>query len=710
MSSNDLTKVLFKVPKQLTRSGKVYLDLDIDLEVSEIRRKISKIMDTPLSSFQIVSKVCGIYVLLTDSWPLSFFIKDEDPILKLKLLEAHSPRRDSHFEVPRLIRALTYSCFMPSLTPLQEIISACKTGTLSTVKFIVERLENEAAGEACLNSCEENKWGPLHYCCLGGYSDIVNYLVSKKVNCNKVTIDEWTPLQLSCYLGRVDCVKELLLHPCLQINKKTIFRGTGLHLACETNNVEIIKLLLEKNACMNLDDHKKRTPIQLAKDPEVFETWAIYAGKQELRRVESEDQHVHFCGEVHMVNSFSLVDKLVFLYMDTEKGIIKRYSSKERFLDKMPPDNSIQIIDIQDVKFEDTKRNQYTFSIETPRVHVKFYTKFKDLTIEWVNRIKKAAEYFMIVQQNARVDIFDSHEDNAEDETSPSTPSANPILNEREIIDFSSFSIMQEIGTGSFGTVYKVEKLNTGEIFAMKSLNKTMLRKQKQLKYALSECKIMKQLNHPFIVSLQYAFHTEKYLYFVLELCPNGDLFGLIEKMNEVPEKIARFYLAEIVLALEYLHESNIIYRDLKPANVLIDADFHAKLADFGLAKQQVDESNPAMTMAGSPAYLPPEIVGNKGASFSSDIYGLGPLLYELLTGKTPYYEDNLDLLFQNIKTAKLSFPDNISQNARDFIGLVMNKDPKKRPEIPRIKRHPFFGKMDWEALLAKRIRPPKLI
>ena len=266
---------------------------------------------------------------------------------------------------------------------------------------------------------------------------------------------------------------------------------------------------------------------------------------------------------------------------------------------------------------------------------------------------------------------------------------------------------MEEIGSGSFGVVYKVKKINNGQIFAMKSLSKSMLQKQKQLKYAISECKIMKQLNHPFIVPLYFAFQTPKYLYLILELCPNGDLLGLLEKKGALEENIARFYLAEVILALEYLHESDIIYRDLKPANVLIDLDYHAKLADFGLAKEKVGKVNPAMTMAGSPAYLPPEIIAKKGASQASDIYGLGPLLYELLTCKTPYYNDNIDTLFQNIKTAKLSFPDYVSSTAKDFIVQVMNKDPIKRPQMSQIKRHPFFRKMDWEALLSRRIRPP---
>ncbi|OMJ79073.1 hypothetical protein SteCoe_20974 [Stentor coeruleus] len=122
-----------------------------------------------------------------------------------------------------------------------------------------------------------------------------------------------------------------------------------------------------------------------------------------------------------------------------------------------------------------------------------------------------------------------------------------------------------------------------------------------------------------------------------------------------------------------------------------------------------MEKGNLAMTMAGSPAYLPPEIVLKKGASKASDIYGIGPLLFELLTGTTPYYCDDIDGLFQNIKSGKLSFPNYVTSTAKDFIISVMNRDPAKRPQITQIKRHSFFRKLDWEALLARRIRPPKL-
>lgn len=702
-------KVLIKVPTSIARSRRLYLDVSLTTSVSEVRKRLSSIIGLSLSNFHLVANRLGVRVLLTDSWPLSEFISEDCLVLKLKILETHRiQRRESLIGRPSVLSSFSMVSFSNTNNPNEIILTACKFGNLKLLVEVAETIDRDNNDEDYFNCCEENNWSPLHYACLAGDVEIVKFLIKRRVNCNKVTIDEWTPLQLASYFGRVEVVNILLEYPSLLINKKTKFRGTALHLACESNSFEVVKVLLEKNACMNLDDHLKKKPIELAKSDEIFELWAIYSGKFQLKKYSGEiETPTPFCSEVFMVNSFSLNDKLYFLYMDAEKGLINRFVNKEQFLDKIKPEQFIRTIDIQDVKLENRRRGQYGFSLETSKFSVKYYTKYEALTNEWVDRIKKAVEFYMLDKQNGIIEhISEQPEEVNEDE---STDSTNPVINEGEAIDFSCFAIMEEIGSGSFGIVYKVTKINDGKIFAMKSLSKATLQKQKQLKYAISECKIMKQLNHPFIVPLYYAFQTPKYLYLILELCPNGDLFDLLEKKGVLEETLARFYLAEVILALEYLHEAEIIYRDLKPANVLIDSEFHAKLADFGLAKEKVNKINPAMTMAGSPAYLPPEIVAKKGATFASDIYGLGPLLYELLTGKTPYYADDIDMLFQNIKTAKLSFPDSVSQTAKDLICQVMNKEPGKRPQITQIKRHPFFRKMDWDALLARKIRPPKL-
>jgi hypothetical protein len=701
-------KVLIKVPNSVARTKKIFIDLCLDWEVAHVRKRLSAVIGVPLNCFHLATNRFGITILLTDSWPLSFFISEDNPVLKLKLLEmVRTVRKDSLMSTSMAFHNFSVANFLSSENPSASIMSACKLGNFQLLQDAADLIERENLEEDVFNSVEENKWSPLHYACVSGEVKLVQLLLEKRVNVNKVTIDEWTPLQLASYFGRNEIVSALLDSFSLLINKKTRFRGTALHLACEAGNTEVVKMLLSKGACLNIDDHRGRKPIELAKNEEIFEFWAVYCGKNQLKKYSDNEMPAPFCSEVLMVNSFSLNDKLVFLYLDVENGIINRFSSKEQFMDKMKPEIFIRTIDVQDVRLETRRKNQYGFSIETSKAIMKFYTRFEALTAEWVDRIKKAVEFYMVNKQNGIVEqINEPAEETNEDE---STDSTNRVANESESVDFSSFSIMEEIGSGSFGIVYKVSKLNNGQIFAMKSLSKPALQKQKQLKYAISECKIMKQLNHPFIVPLFYAFQTPKYLYLILELCPNGDLLGLLEKKGQIEENVARFYLAEVILALEYLHEADIIYRDLKPANVLIASDFHVKLADFGLAKEKVNKINPAMTMAGSPAYLPPEIVAKKGATAASDIYGLGPLLYELLTGKTPYYSDDIDLLFQNIKIGKLSFPEFVSGHARDFIGSVMNKEPAKRPQISQIKRHPFFRKMDWEALLARRIRPPKL-
>ena len=275
-----------------------------------------------------------------------------------------------------------------------------------------------------------------------------------------------------------------------------------------------------------------------------------------------------------------------------------------------------------------------------------------------------------------------------------------------EVVNFDSFELLEELGQGSFGVVYKARKKTSSEVFAMKCLSKAKLRKQRQLKYAISECKIMKILKHPFVLQMFYAFQTPQSLYLVIEYCPNGDLLKLVHKNSKVSEDIVRFYAAEIVLALEYLASLDIVYRDLKPENVLIDNEGHAKLADFGLAKEDIT-NNPAMTMAGSPAYLPPEIVKHKGASAASDIYGIGVMIYEMLTGSLPHYNEDIELLYNSIVKDQIAIPGFVSSEAKDLMKSLMHKKPEKRLNFSQIKKHSFFKKIDWEALLEKKIPVP---
>lgn len=146
---------------------------------------------------------------------------------------------------------------------------------------------------------------------------------------------------------------------------------------------------------------------------------------------------------------------------------------------------------------------------------------------------------------------------------------------EEEVVNYSSFAVLEKIGEGGFGQVFKVKLSKTGEIFAMKAISKSYLLKTKQLKYAQNECKILREMNNPFVIKMHYAFQTPQHLYFVLDYCEGGDLSIHIAKKEMFEEYEAKFYLAELILAIEYLHAKDIIYRDLKPENVLLCMDAH---------------------------------------------------------------------------------------------------------------------------------------
>lgn len=173
----------------------------------------------------------------------------------------------------------------------------------------------------------------------------------------------------------------------------------------------------------------------------------------------------------------------------------------------------------------------------------------------------------------------------------------------------------------------------------MKILKKAKIyRSEKLVQYTKSECRIMQRLDHPFVLKLHASFQTKERFYLVTDYCPCGDLSMILKRQLVLKEHEARFYIAQIILALEYLHSENVIYRDMKPQNILIDGEGFIKLADFGLAKEEVGEFDVANSFCGSPAYLAPETAKKEGSTHSSDIYQVGVVLYELLTGLPPHF------------------------------------------------------------------------
>lgn len=276
------------------------------------------------------------------------------------------------------------------------------------------------------------------------------------------------------------------------------------------------------------------------------------------------------------------------------------------------------------------------------------------------------------------------------------------------------FTSMRVLGKGSFGKVVLVQKRTgkeRGGLFAMKILRKTHLVKRRQIERTKTERKVLALVDHPFIMKLHFAFQSEDKLYLVLDYCPGGELFFHLSRYRRFPERVARFFSAELLLALGHLHKKGIIYRDLKPENVLLDADGHVKLGDFGLAKDRI--SHPcqgATSMCGTPEYMAPEVLAQAGHGFCVDYWGLGMLTYEMMTGLPPWYTTDRSKLFRRLKSAPLDIPTFFSMESASCVSQLLERNPRKRLGVFGIKsamQHEFFRGIDWRSLRDRRINSP---
>jgi len=273
------------------------------------------------------------------------------------------------------------------------------------------------------------------------------------------------------------------------------------------------------------------------------------------------------------------------------------------------------------------------------------------------------------------------------------------------------FDVLTTLGTGSFGRVKLVRHKASKSVYALKTLSKSLVLRTKQSDHILAEKEILTNLSHPFIVNLYGTFQDDTSLYFVLEYVIGGEFFSHLRRANRFPNDTARFYAASVVLAFEHLHSSHIIYRDLKPENLLLDKNGHLKICDFGFAKH-IDPATWTWTLCGTPEYLAPEIILNKGHGKAVDWWALGILLYEMLVGMPPFYSDDRILLYQNILAGHIDFPRHVNKHARDLISKLLQADLSRRlgnlrHEARDIRRHPYFRGFDWNALIKRQMPAP---
>jgi serum/glucocorticoid-regulated kinase 2 len=273
------------------------------------------------------------------------------------------------------------------------------------------------------------------------------------------------------------------------------------------------------------------------------------------------------------------------------------------------------------------------------------------------------------------------------------------------------FAMVKVLGRGSFGKVMLVRKKDSGEYFAMKSLRKDALLERDQVEHTRTERTIMQHINHPYLVRLEFAFSSEDKIFFVMAFMKGGELFFHLKEAKKFPENQARFYAAQIALGLSHLHEKNIVYRDLKPENVLMDEFGNVHLTDFGMAKLLPPNST-TMSFVGTPEYLAPEIITGRGHGLTADWWSFGILIYEMMVGIPPFYNQNVQLMYELIQHGDLKFPQRnpLSAPAVDLIQRLLERNPDRRlgargPQ--EVLQHVFFAGINWEDLLAKRVQAP---
>ncbi|XP_072393988.1 cGMP-dependent protein kinase, isozyme 2 forms cD4/T1/T3A/T3B isoform X3 [Diabrotica undecimpunctata] len=288
------------------------------------------------------------------------------------------------------------------------------------------------------------------------------------------------------------------------------------------------------------------------------------------------------------------------------------------------------------------------------------------------------------------------------------------VNQEFEGVKLSDLVILTTLGVGGFGRVELVQiRGRSNKSYALKQMKKAQIVETRQQQHIMSEKEIMGEANCDFIVKLFKTFKDAKYLYMLMESCLGGELWTVLRDKGHFDDATTKFCTACVVEAFDYLHSRNIIYRDLKPENLLLDNSGYVKLVDFGFAKK-LQTGRKTWTFCGTPEYVAPEVILNKGHDISADYWSLGVLMFELLTGTPPFTGSDpmrtYNIILKGID--QIDFPRSITRNAQALIKRLCRDNPAERlgyqkGGISDIQKHKWFDGFNWEGLVNRTLTPP---
>ncbi|KAJ3260212.1 Serine/threonine kinase [Chytriomyces hyalinus] len=282
-------------------------------------------------------------------------------------------------------------------------------------------------------------------------------------------------------------------------------------------------------------------------------------------------------------------------------------------------------------------------------------------------------------------------------------------------VSLEDFNLISVIGRGAFGKVMLIEEKSTNRLYAMKALKKDFLIDNDDVISSKLEKKVLAKaslVRHAFLVNLHSCFQTTSRLYYVMEYVNGGDLMGHIMQMKRFTADMTRFFASEILLAIEFLHQNDIVYRDLKLENILVCSDGHIKLTDFGICKDNMPYGQVTKTYCGTPDFMAPEILGKRKYGRSIDWWSFGIMIYVMLTGKYPYHGDDERHILRSIFTEEIEYPPSFTNDTIGLIEGLLTRDPRKRlgggrQDAEEIKRQKYFAKIDWQLLSERGVDPP---